>query len=67
MTVFILWIFLISTEVNSKYFLVKKEADHTSVRKNKQATEMNDYQEELYRESDEGNHYVEYHLYPSGY
>ena len=63
MTVFILWIFLIFTAVNSKYFLVKKGADHTSVVKNNQAKDVNDYQEELYRESDE----VEYYLYRSGY
>ena len=66
MTVFILWIFLIFTAVNSKYFLVKKGADHTSVVKNNQAKDMNDYQEELYRDSDEGNHYVEVYLYRSG-
>ena len=66
MTVFVLWIFLISIEVNAKYFLAKKSGNEKNVVKNHQTNEMNDYNNDAYRESDESNYYipedVEYYL-----
>ena len=65
MKVFVLWIFLITVEVNAKYFLVKKSASENDVMKNNQANDY-DYDNDAYRESDESNYYipgdVEYYL-----